>query len=303
MQAALVHAINPQIQVDAIEERVENVPLASMDSSILVSCVDNRLARQTINRIAWRCCDPWIDAAVDAASLIRINAYVPGESAPCLECAWDERSYDLLEQEYPCAAGSAAVPATGAPAELGALAASLQAGELRRLLDNAVDETSLVGGQLMFDTLTHSRHLCRFKRNDQCRFDHEMWKVETADVSPTDDTLADLFDAVARGSDPAIGLEGHSFAMHINCVACDDRSDIGLALFGRLSEGDRTCSCRGRMFASGFFSLETIRQSELSTSFLDLNLSTVGFRAGDVISVSGDAGSTRHVEIGNRVVQ
>ena len=85
VQAALIHAINPQIQVDAIAERVENVPLGRLHSSILVSCVDNRRARQSINGAAWRRGNPWIDAAVDAASLVRINAYEPGASSPCLE--------------------------------------------------------------------------------------------------------------------------------------------------------------------------------------------------------------------------
>ena len=71
VQAAVIHAINQQIQVDAIEAPVENVPLGHMDSTVLVSCVDNRSARQTINRVAWRHGIPWIDAAVDMAILTR----------------------------------------------------------------------------------------------------------------------------------------------------------------------------------------------------------------------------------------
>ena len=79
---------------------------------------------------------PFQVTAVGAPSLVRINAYVPGESAPCIECAWGERSYDLLEQEYPCDGGAIRVPATGTPAELGTIAASLMVGELRRFLSS-----------------------------------------------------------------------------------------------------------------------------------------------------------------------
>ncbi len=209
----------------------------------------------------------------------------------------------MLEQEYPCDAGNIPVPATGAPAELGALAASLQAGELRRLLGGAANDASLVGAQLMLDTVTHTRHLCRFERNEQCRFDHEMWKVEAVALSPQESSLVELFDAVDAGPDPAISLEGHSFAMYVDCVACGRRSNVGLSLYGRLSDGDRTCSCGGRMFAPGFFSFEAISRSSLSTMNLGLKLDAQGFCAGDVVSVSSGADTTRHIEIGERVVQ
>jgi molybdopterin/thiamine biosynthesis adenylyltransferase len=235
VQAALINAINPRIRLNTIEERVENVPLANLRSSILLSCVDNRHARQSINRIAWRCGSPWIDAAVDAESLVRINAYSPSPSAPCLECAWDERSYDLLEQEYPCDAGNIPVPASGAPAELGAIAASLQAGELRKLLGDTTNDATLAGAQLMLDTATHTRHLSRFQRNEQCRFDHESWQVEAVDLAPQENTLADLFDAVDSGSDSAVRLEGQLFATYLDCIVCGRRSNVSLSLYGRLS--------------------------------------------------------------------
>jgi molybdopterin/thiamine biosynthesis adenylyltransferase len=303
VQAALIHAINPQMRVDAIESQVENVPLARLDSSVLLACVDRRSARQTINRIAWRLGKPWIDAAVGAPSLVRINTYVPGESAPCIECSWDERSYDLLEQEYPCDAGAIPVPATGTAAELGTLAASLQVGELRRLLGNTANDASLVGAQLMIDTATYASHLCRFKRNEQCRAGHDVWKVEAVVMSPQESTLADLFDAVDAGSDSAISLEGHSFATTVDCVACDRRSAIGLSIYGRLSVDERTCSCGGRMFAPGFFSFEAIRRSDLSATNMGLTLAALGLQSGDVISVTEGPGTARHIEIRDGAVQ
>lgn len=297
VQAALVHAINPQLTVHAIEDRIENVPLAQIDSSILVSCVDNRRARQTINRLAWRYGTPWVDAAVDAASLVRVNAYFPKESAPCLECAWDERSYDLLEQEYPCGGGEVSVPATGTPAELGSLAASLQVGELRKILCDDANDASLVGAQLMLDTRTHTSHLGKFNRNEQCRFDHEIWSVDTIALSPEESTMADLFDAVDPGSDSSIRLEGHSFVTYLDCVACGRRSNIDLSIFDRLCASDRTCSCSGRLFAPGFFSFEFISRSDLSATNLRLNLAAIGFRSSDVISVANGSGKARHIEI------
>jgi len=304
VQAAAINAINPQIRVDAIQARVEDVPLARLDSSVLAACVDNRNARQTINRVAWRCGKPWIDGAVGAPSVVRVNVYVPGESGPCLECGFDDRTYELMEQDYPCDAGNMQVPATGAPAELGALTASLQAAELRRILDgNAAIDGPLVGAQFMFDTQTYAGHRGRFKRNKQCRFTHESWQVEPIALTPQQDTLTDLFAAVGGDSDPAISLEGHSFVTFVSCVACGKQSNVGLSLYRRLSECDRVCDCNGRMFAPGFFSSESIRKSEVSAPHLGLKLTAMGLRAGDVISVADAPGKTRHIEIRERPIQ
>ncbi len=296
VQAESIRTITPRIKVVALQARVENVPLAVMDSAAVLSCVDNRRARQTINRVSWRRGNPWVDAAVGAASQARTNVYVPGASAPCIECGWDQHSYELLEQEYPCKPGSNPVPATGTPAELGALAASLQAAELRRILDETED-ASLAGSQFMLDTALHTGDLYRFAFNEQCRFDHEIWSVETIALAPRTSTLADLFDAVNAGSDSAISLEGHTFATYLDCIDCRGRSNIGLSLFSRLLPAERSCHCGGRMVAPGFFSFDAIRRSEVTQATLNLNLGAIGFLTGDVISVTNGAGATRHIEI------
>ncbi len=303
VQAAQISAINPQISVEPIQNRVENVPLAVLRSSVLISCVDNRRARQTINRIAWRCGSPWIDAAVDAPSLVRVNTYMPGESA-CIECGWTEISYELLEQHYACDVGSEiSVSATAAPAELGTLAASLQAAELRKLLSGATNGASLIGAQVMLDTATHARHLSRFERNEQCRFDHLSWEIEISELEPRASTLADVFDAVDAGPGSALRLEGHTFATFLDCVACCKRMSIGPAIYSRLSAAERTCECGGWLFATGFFSFEALQNADLSMVNRYLKLADVGLRTGDVVSITDAAGTVHHLEIGGKAAQ
>ena len=303
VQAALISAINPQISVEPIQNRVENVPLAVLRSSVVIACVDNRRARQTINRIAWRCGSPWIDAAVDAPSLVRVNAYMPGESA-CIECGWTAISYELLEQDYACDVGSEiSVSATAAPAELGTLAAALQAAELRKLLSGATNGASLVGAQVMLDTATHMTHLTRFERSENCKFDHQTWEIDTSDLKPRANTLADAFDAVDGGPGSALRLEGHTFAIFLDCVACCKRTSVGPAIYSRLSAAARTCECGGWLFATGFFSFDALQNAELSVANRQLKLADVGLRAGDVVSITDAAGIARHLEIGGKAAQ
>jgi molybdopterin/thiamine biosynthesis adenylyltransferase len=298
VQAEQINAINPHIRVSKFCEPIENVPLQQLRSTIFVSCVDNRNARQSINRIACRCGVLWIDAAINAPSLVRLNAYNPAGSTPCLECGMDQGSYDLLAQTYPCNPTNPPVPATNAPAELGALAATLQAAEVRKHLNDDIGGSTLVGAQLMLDTATHEKHLVHFKVNEQCRFDHKSWCITQHHIEPRTNTLADLFVSLDSYTDPAISLEGHSFATHLDCIECGRRSSIGLSLYRRLSEKARTCSCGGHMFATGFFSFETISRSDLSPLNLHLKLAALGLRDGDVITVDDASGNSHHLEIG-----
>lgn len=302
VQAARIDVIDPSIQVDAVVDRVENVPLTRLLDCVMASCVDNRLARQTINTRSFRCGQPWIDAAIDAPSLLRVAVYRPGESSPCLECGWDDRTYELLEQRYPCHGGELSVPATGAPAELGTLAAAFQACELRKLLSAHTNEVrgeeTPTAAQMLFDTSTYERHLVGFSRNDQCRFDHQTWEIESVEITPEASTLEDLFDAVSADPDSTIGLEGHAFATYVDCLDCGRRVGVGLSIYARVSNDARSCSCGGRLMPTGFFSFEAIRRSDLSLEILGRGLVRMGLRSGDVITVTDSAGNKRYAAIG-----
>ncbi len=294
VQAACIRAINPRLTVSSYAESIENVPLASLRDSILLSCVDQRQARQTINRIAWRSGTPWIDAAVGADSLVRLSTFTPATGAPCLECSWDSTTYELLEQRYACK-GQASVPATDAPAELGGLAASLQAAELRKFVTGAGD--TLSGAQLMFDTASYSKHLNRFKRSDACRFDHAVWAARDITVDLDEIRLGGLLDLVDAGRDVAISLEGHTFVTGLDCIACGAHAAIELSLLLRLPSARRSCKCGGSMFPPGFFAAESIRGADLAATEADRSLASIGFRSGDVLTVSDAAAGVRHVEL------
>ena len=194
--------------------------------------------------------------------------------------------------------GKLSFSATSTSAELGALAASLQAVELRKLLTKSATNSELVSAQLMLDTMTYERHLARFEYSKHCRFDHTTWDIEAMDMQPDKNTIADLFDAVDADSDSTIRLEGHSFASYLDCLKCGRRSSIGLSLYARLNSDIRQCGCGGRMYSTGYFSFEALRKSDLSRANLNLTLARLGFRYGDVISVGGTSGTERHIEIG-----
>ena len=192
IQARRLKQINPSLETRAVHAPVEEVPLGCFRADVVLACLDSRAARMTVNQAASRLGVPWIDAGIDAGGLLaRVQVFIPSDAAPCLECAWDDQDYALVEQAYPCQQRDVP-PATGAPSSLGALAASLQAIECEKLLSG--DRGQLLAGRdVMIDARHHRHFVTTFQRNAECRMpDHKGWQIRRCNMDPASTTLAEL---------------------------------------------------------------------------------------------------------------
>lgn len=265
---------NAGLDVIALQQRLEDVPRGLLKCDLIVSCLDSKGARQHVNEIAWRLNTPWIDCGVlGSQSLVRVNAYVPSQDAPCLECSWGHDEYSLLEQEYLCSAGRGAAYPTMASSALGALAASLMAIEIAKFLRGKPEE-SLANRQVMLDAEHHVAQVTSGRRNPLCRFDHRSWVIEPwrcrPDIMTVDAALKTL------GS---LQVYGHRFTCELSCPGCSHRA---AAL--RLNRPLARCPlCDRRMVSSGFGSLQCI-DSALVGEYSRLTLAQIGLRAGDIVS-------------------
>jgi hypothetical protein len=103
VQAERLREIRPELDVVAVADRLENLPLAHFRNAIVFGALDSRLARKQLNQAAWRAGSPWIDMAVDGPGLLcRVSVYSPGLDSPCIECGWDAADYETLRQNLPC---------------------------------------------------------------------------------------------------------------------------------------------------------------------------------------------------------
>jgi|SRR5579872_1793987 len=284
VQARRIVEIRPDIEVVAIHTSLETVPVGIWRADLIVAALDSRLARQVVNERAWRVGVLWVDSGVLASEcLARVNLYSPSSEAPCLECAWSAEDYKLLEQQYPCGAGDAPLP-TGATSALGALAASLAALEIGKLLDGETDSAA-IGMQVTLNARGHRLSMMRFRRNPSCRFDHAIWAIEPLRCHLEEMRLKDL---TAHG---AASVPGHKFARCRVCAVCG-RSDSGF----RLERVALQICCGRAMAVPGFDVVETLN-SELPTQLLDMPLNEAGLTYGDVVEIDG-----RYVEITPKVV-
>ena len=270
---------NSGLQVIALQERIEDVPRGLLKCDLIVSCLDSKAARQHVNEIAWRLNVPWIDCGVlGSQGLVRVNAFIPSQDAPCLECAWSHDEYSVLEQEYLCGAGSGAAYPTMASSALGALAASLMAIEISKLLGREPTQ-SLAGRQVILDANHHTIQVTAGRRNPYCRFDHRSWVIEPWNCNPEATTVAAAISTLG-----SLKVEGHRFACELTCPGCS-HSENSLRLNRPLA---RCPECGRRMVSTGFGSLERI-DSILVGGNAGLTLAQVGLRAGDIVS-----GDNRH---------
>jgi molybdopterin/thiamine biosynthesis adenylyltransferase len=265
VQARRLRRLRRSLDVRALRKRVQEVPVGHLRADAILSCLDTLEARRWVNQAAWRLGIPWIDAGVRADGLLaRVTPYRPGRCAPCIECSWGDAEYAALEVAYPCTRPAQA--ATGAPSSLGALAASLQAIECRKLLDGRLS----TGRSVLFDAAHGNYLVTRHDFNPACRFDHRTWRIEPASVASR-----------PRGR---VEVEERPFATRLQCPSCD-AAKTTLRLLDRITPARRACgACGATMNVPGFHLSSGVELDGRRT------LRSVGLRSGDVCAlVQGDA--------------
>jgi len=290
VQGLRLKRIRPSLGVTAIAARVEDVPLGRLRGDVILACVDNRAARQYLNQAARHLGLPLIDAGVHAdGGLARVSIYPADPKAACLECAWGQPEYDAIEQSFPCIpGGGAATAATGAPAQLGALAGALQAIECQRLLSGA---TPVLHGahEIIVDAASHRTLATRFLRNDDCRLpEHAPRRIHPLSEGPEDLTLLAALDlrAASDGRQAArLSLEGQPFVTRLRCLACGHETEM-LRLRRSLTGRDRTCKrCRGRLEAAAADLRQSLALGELPDPAHARTLRALGFEEHDIFGV------------------
>jgi molybdopterin/thiamine biosynthesis adenylyltransferase len=301
-QAGLARRLSARIDVTAIAESVERVPLGELRCDLLLGCLDSRRSRQFLNEAALRLGIPWLDAGVQSdGHLARLDRFAPGPDAPCFECGWSDADYAAVEQTYPCGDSAIALP-TGAPSQLGALAAALQAIECQKILaGNPHLEPLHAGEQLVVGAGHHSHYRTAHRRNPNCRLGaHEPWMIEPLRVDLRKITIAEFVDRTTDHYhlpvEPTLSVFAKTFVTELICSGCA-MSTATLTLSGSLSEADIACpGCGQPMAVTGFGLTEQLVLAQLSPTARDAPLGRLGFRTGEVITLT--AGPTEiHVEL------
>jgi molybdopterin/thiamine biosynthesis adenylyltransferase len=240
--AQAVKRLNPDVAVQAFHGDLNYElglgVLRRMD--VIIGCLDNRLARLSLNRFCWELNKPWVDGAIETL-LGYARVFWPGKGA-CYECGLTSRDYELINMRLSCGLLARAnllqgkVPTTPTAA---AIVGGVQAQEALKILHGLPVEP---GVSLVFNGLTNDYYKTRLPVREDCLSHASLDEiVELPEATAESSTLAQLL-AVARsklGSQASLSL-GFDLVISLYCRHCDTRSDV-LRPLHLLTEAEAQC--------------------------------------------------------------
>ncbi|WP_425617198.1 ThiF family adenylyltransferase [Anatilimnocola sp. NA78] len=220
--AKMLHEINPDTHVVPIHGNVmTDIGLGVFrDVDVVIGCLDNREARLWVNRCCWKVGTPWVDGGIQEISGVA-KVFVPPHSA-CYECAMTENDYRLISLRYSCPllkredllAGKVPTAPT-----IGSMIAGLQTQEALKLLHGLPVQA---GAAMVFNGIANNFYTTHYQRRDDC-LSHETYPEPISlEVSATQITAAELFQAArphfAEEAKLTLELDRDLIlALHCNC--------------------------------------------------------------------------------------
>lgn len=176
--------INPQIKVTPIVGNLfSEVGLALYKSvDVIIGCLDSRLARYQLNRMAMRAGKTWIDGSIENLTGV-VKVYTPGKS--CYECGLSREEFNIIMLRTGCADVVRSQTSQGRVATTpisASIVGAVQAQEALKVIhldayDNEqIPFSTLQGKMWRFEGLTNTTNTYKFaswKKNCPA---HEQWE-------------------------------------------------------------------------------------------------------------------------------
>lgn len=188
--------INPQIKVTPIVGNLfSEVGLALYKSvDVIIGCLDSRLARYQLNRMAMRAGKTWIDGSIENLTGV-VKVYTPGVS--CYECGLSREEFNIIMLRTGCADVVRSQTSQGRVATTpisASIVGAVQAQEAMKIIHqdcyagNNLPFTTLQGKMWRYEGLTNTTNSYRFASWKKSCPSHEQW----SDITPLQDMTADM---------------------------------------------------------------------------------------------------------------
>lgn len=293
--------INPQIKVTPIVGNLfSEIGLALYRSvDVVIGCLDSRLARYQLNRMAMRAGKTWIDGSIENLTGV-VKVYSPGIS--CYECGLSREEFNIIMLRTGCAdvvrtqTSHGRVATTPISASIvGAVEAqeAMKVIHLDSYLEGEKPFTTLQGKMWRYEGLTNTTNTYRYaswKKNCPA---HERWDVITEGPGLTADmTVRELLKALKlllRVKGVEINLMNNKFIESI----VSDRPEKEFRVMVPESKLDETIADDPEMRKLSYRSLFHKKFHENIDAyfpFQDLKLKEIGIPYFDILKVATEKG-------------
>ena len=293
--------INPQIKVTPIVGNLfSDVGLALYQSvDVIIGCLDSRLARYQLNRMAMRANKTWIDGSIENLTGV-VKVYTPGIS--CYECGLSREEFNIIMLRTGCADVVRSQTSQGRVATTpisASIVGAVQAQEAMKVihLDAYKDEklpfTTLQGKMWRYEGLTNMTNLYKFSSWKKGCPAHDRWHpVIHADSMTAGMTVTDAIAELKRvcyADVVEINLMNNKF---IEAVISDNPEKEFKVMIpeSRLDEVISSDPEMRRLSYKTVFHKKFYENIDSDFPFMNLKLSEVGIPYYDIIKVSTDKG-------------
>ena len=293
--------INPQIKVTPIVGNLfSEVGLALYKSvDVIIGCLDSRLARYQLNRMAMRAGKTWIDGSIENLTGV-VKIYTPGQS--CYECGLSREEFNIIMLRTGCEDVVRAQTSQGRVATTpvsASIVGAVQAQEAMKIIHldsyegDRLPYTTLQGKMWRYEGLTNTTNTYKFASWKKDCPAHEQWEPTLSVENMTADmTVRDALEEIRR----TVGVN----AVEINLMnnkfieaIISDAPELEFKVMVPESQLDDTISSDTEMRKLSYrtiFHKKFYENIDFDFPFQDLTLRQIGIPYFDILKVATDKG-------------
>ncbi len=245
--AERLREVNPDVEVVPMEGDLEDVLGLGVvrRSDLIFSCLDNRLARRTLNRMCQKLARAWVDGAMENL-LGDVTAYHP-DHGPCYECFLTRNDREIIAEAVQCqgiARANIALGKVPTLSTMGSIIAALQVQEGLKLLHGQVREEQ-AGRRLVMNCEANDFYPTHADRKDACEGHFRFGDItEVPEWSHRVTSTDDLLDRYrAETGDQGHVRLGRDILVGLRCQTCDQEEHLMTPLRAVDVERARCPSC------------------------------------------------------------
>lgn len=212
-------------------------------ADVIIGGLDNREARLSINRNAFRAGKPWIDGAIEILNGVA-RVFMPPDG-PCYECTMSEVDWKMLYARRACSLlnrDEMLGGKTPTTPTVSSIIAGVQCQEAVKILHGM---PSLAGKGFIFEGVSYDGYVIEYKRKEDC-YSHDTYPNPVPWPEGADGlTLAETVRRLQADMGPDVQLElKEDVLVGFTCPQCGTQETSNQPL-GRVREKDALCRTCG----------------------------------------------------------